>query len=146
MGSVNKFIGIGNVCKEIEVRYSKSGTAISNFSIACNENYKDRDGKKQEKTEFINIVAFGKLAEIIGEYVQKGQKIYIEGKFTTDTYEKNGEKRYASKIVANNMTMLGGSSGGKQENPSQGSHGSQGDDFEGHPDGCECPECLDIPF
>lgn len=106
--SVNKWIGIGNVTKDIELRYSAAGDAVCNFSIACNDKWKGKDGQTHESVEYINIVAWRKLAEIIGKHVTKGMPIYVEGKLTTRSYEdRDGNKRYVTEIVASDMQMLG---------------------------------------
>jgi len=105
--SLNQCNFIGNITRDIELRYASSGTAIANFSIACNDSYKNKDtGEQVDTTEFVNIVAFGKLAEIMGQYLSKGSKVYIEGKMKTDKYDKEGQTHYSTKIVANNMLML----------------------------------------
>lgn len=105
--SLNEWKGIGNITRDIDVRYTPSGSAIANFSIACNDSYKDKNsGEQVDATEFVNIVAFGKLAEIIGEYMKKGSKIYISGKLTTSKYEKEGQTHYSTKIKAEDMLML----------------------------------------
>lgn len=131
MASVNKCIFIGNLTRNPEVRYSKSGAAVCSFSIACNESWKGKDGNKQERVEYVNITAFGKLGEICGEYLGKGKQVYIEGKMQTDKYEKDGIERYSTKIIANNMTMLG--QAGQQEVGGQGERNdpvNEGDGFE----------------
>ena len=115
--SVNKFIGIGNLCADPEIRYSPSGTAVCNVSIACNETYKDKSGNKQESTEFVRLVAFGRTAEIFGEYTKKGQQIYIEGKLQTRAWEdKEGIKRYTTEVIVQNMQMLGRKDNSENEN------------------------------
>ena len=85
-----------------------NGTAVAGFSIACGESWKDKNtGEKVEKTEWINLTAFGKLAEIISEYVKKGSKLYVSGKFKTDKYQaQDGTDRYSTKVIVNNMQML----------------------------------------
>lgn len=109
MAGVNKVILVGNLGKDPEVRYTPSGMAITSFSVATSENWKDKDGNKQEKTEWHKIVAFGKLAEICGEYLAKGRQIYIEGRLQTRAWDdKSGVKRYTTEVVANVMQMLGG--------------------------------------
>jgi single-strand DNA-binding protein len=130
MAGVNKWHGIGNLTRDVEIRYTKSGQAVASFCIACNETYKDKDGNKQENVEFVNITAWGKLGEICGEFLKTGKQVYIEGKMKTDCYEKDGEKRYSTKIIASNMTMLGQAGSGSQS--SDGAQGSSGgpDDFE----------------
>jgi single-strand DNA-binding protein len=105
---LNKWMGIGRLGKNPEVRYTANGTACASLSIACGDDYKDKNtGQKVDKTEWVNICAFGRLAEIIGEYVKKGSKIYIEGKFTTRKWQdQNGQDRYTAEIVASEMQML----------------------------------------
>lgn len=106
--SVNKVILVGNLGKDPELRYTASGTAVANFSLATTERYKDRDGQTQEKTEWHNIVVWRQLAEICGKYLQKGKQVYIEGRIQTRAYDdKDGNKRYITEIVADQMRMLG---------------------------------------
>src|SRR3989337_536738 len=108
MAGVNKVILVGNLGADPELRYAPSGMAIANFRIATTETWKDKNGAKQDKTEWHRIVAFGKLAEICGEYLNKGKQIYVEGKIQTRQWEdKDGNKRYTTEIVANNLQMLG---------------------------------------
>lgn len=114
MASVNKAILVGNLGKTPEVRYTQSGDAICNFSIATNESYTDRNGVKQDKTEWHNVTTFGKTAEICAEYLRKGSLIYIEGKIQTRKWtDKQGVDRYTTEIVADRMQMLGGSPEGE---------------------------------
>lgn len=109
---------IGRLGKPPEVRYSSSGDAITNFSIAIGSQWKDKSGEKQESTEWINCVAFGKLGEIVGQYLVKGSHVYVSGRMKTEKYQgKDGQDRYSTKIIANEMKMLGSKS---QEAPSQG--------------------------
>jgi len=106
--SVNKVILVGNLGKDPELRYTASGTAVCNFSLATTERYKDRDGNNQEKTEWHNIVVWRQLAEICGKYLTKGKQIYIEGKLQTRKWEdRDGNTRYTTEIVADQMQMLG---------------------------------------
>lgn len=105
--AVNKFIGIGNLGKDVEMRYMPDGGAVANFSIGISDRYKDKTGAQKEVTEWVNISAFGRLAEICGEYLKKGQQVYIEGRLKTDKYTKDGVERYSTKIVADRMQMLG---------------------------------------
>lgn len=108
MAGVNKAILVGRLGKDPEIKYTPSGTAIANFTMATSENYKDKDGQKQERTEWHRIVAFGKLAEICGEYLAKGKQVYIEGRIQTRSWDdKDGNKKYMTEIVANTMQMLG---------------------------------------
>ena len=111
--SVNKAILIGHLGKDPEVRYMPSGEAVANVTLATSETWKDKSGVKQERTEWHNIVFFKRLAEIVGEYLKKGSLIYVEGRITTEKWtDKEGRDRYTTKIVANEMKMLGGKSGG----------------------------------
>ena len=107
MASVNKVILVGNLGKDPEVRYMPNGEAVANFSIATTENWKDKSGVKQEKTEWHNIVMYRKLAEIAGEYLKKGAPVYIEGKLQTRKWEKDGVTRYSTEIIGDQMQMLG---------------------------------------
>ena len=108
MASLNKVMLIGNLGKDPELKYTSAGVAVATFSMATSESWKDADGNKQEKTEWHNIVVWRKLAEIVGEYLKKGSKIYIEGKLQTRSYEKDGIKKYITEIVAHEMVMLDG--------------------------------------
>ena len=109
MAAVNKAIILGNVGKDPEMRQTQSGEPVANFSIATSEKYKDKTGNQVEKTEWHNIVAFGKLAGIISQYVNKGDQLYIEGKITTRKWQdKTGADRWSTEIIANQMQMLGG--------------------------------------
>jgi single-strand DNA-binding protein len=119
--SVNKVILVGNVGKDPEVRYSQSGTPVANFSLATNERFKDRNDEWQDRTEWHNIVAWQRLAEIVGEYVAKGSKVYIEGKLQTTSWEdrQSGERKYRTEIVARDLLLLGPreNSGGDHQRP-----------------------------
>jgi single-strand DNA-binding protein len=112
--SLNKVTLIGNLGKDPEVSYTASGVAVAKFSIATNERWKDQEGNFQERTEWHNIVAWRKLAEICGQYLKKGSKVYLEGKLQTRSWDdKNtGAKRYMTEIVADDMIMLDGRGGG----------------------------------
>ena len=108
MASVNKAILIGSLGKDPGVRYMPNGEAVANFSIATSESWKDKSGAKQERTEWHNIVAYRKLAEIIGEYLKKGAPVYIEGRIQTRKWQdKEGNDRYTTEIIADQMQMLG---------------------------------------
>ncbi len=106
--SINKVILVGNVGKDPEVRYSQSGTPVANFSLATNERFKDRNDEWQERTEWHSIVAWQRLAEIVGEYVAKGSKVYIEGKLQTTSWEdrQSGERKYRTQVVARDLVLL----------------------------------------
>lgn len=109
MASVNKAILIGNLGKDPEVRYMPSGDAITHINIATTETFKDREGVKQERTEWHRVVFFGALAKIAGEYLKKGRSVYIEGRIQTRKWQgQDGQDRYTTEIVANEMKMLGG--------------------------------------
>ncbi|HQR50072.1 MAG TPA: single-stranded DNA-binding protein [Methylophilaceae bacterium] len=113
MASVNKCIFIGNLGRDPEIRYMPSGDAIANFSIACTDSFKDKSGQKQERTEWVRIAMFGKLAEIAGQYLKKGSSVYIEGRLQTRKWQnKEGQDQYTTEIVADRMQMLGSRSGG----------------------------------
>lgn len=104
---VNKVILIGNLGADPEIRYTQSGTPVVNFRIATTERWKDQNGQQQEQTEWHNIVAWRRLAEICGEYLAKGSRVYIEGKLQTRKWQdQNGNDRYSTEIVANEMKML----------------------------------------
>lgn len=107
MASVNKVILMGNLGRDPEVRYMPNGEAVANFSIATTENWKDKSGVRQEKTEWHNIVMYRRLAEIAGEYLKKGRPVYIEGRLQTRKWEKDGIERYSTEIIADQMQMLG---------------------------------------
>ena len=117
--SLNKVMLIGNLGKDPELRYTSSGVAVATFPLATNESWKDQDGNTQERTEWHNIVAWRKLAEICGEWLKKGKKVYIEGRIQTRSYDdKNtGTKKYMTEIVADSMIMLD-SRGGAYDNGS----------------------------
>ncbi|HYD34140.1 MAG TPA: single-stranded DNA-binding protein [Methylophilaceae bacterium] len=120
MASVNKVILIGNLGRDPELRYAASGDAIASFSIATTDNWKDKDGQKQERTEWHRISVFGKLAEICGEYLKKGAPVYVEGKLQTRKWQdKEGNERQTTEVVADRMQMLGGrSAASENEQPS----------------------------
>lgn len=117
MASVNKVILIGNLGNDPEMRSMPSGNAVANVSIATTETWKDKTtGEKKEKTEWHRVVFFNRLAEIVGQYLRKGSQIYIEGNLRTNKWQdQNGQDRYTTEIVAREMTMLGGKSGGTSD-------------------------------
>ena len=115
MPSVNKVILLGNLGRDPELRFLPNGDAVCNFSIATTDSWKDKAGEKQEKTEWHNIVMYRKLAEIAGEYLKKGRPVYLEGRLQTRKWQtKDGQDRYTTEIVADNMQMLGGRDAGTQ--------------------------------
>lgn len=107
-GTVNKVILIGRLGKDPEVRSTPSGTTVAKFSLATDERFTDKNGEKQERTEWHNIVAWGRLAEICGQYLRKGKLVYIDGSIRTDSWDdkESGQKKYRTEIIANNMQML----------------------------------------
>ena len=121
MASVNKVILIGNLGRDPETRYTTGGDAIANLNIATTEQWKDKSGEKQEKTEWHRVVLFGRQAEIAGEYLKKGRSVYIEGRLQTRKYtDKDGVEKYSTEIVGDRMQLLGSREGG-------GGGGSGGD-------------------
>jgi len=120
MSGVNKVILIGNLGKDPEVRYLESGVAVANFPIATSETYKDRNtGERITQTEWHNVVLWRGLAEVAEKYLKKGNQIYIEGKLRTRSWEdQNGNTRYTTEVVGDNMTMLGGKNNAS-ETPAQ---------------------------
>jgi single-strand DNA-binding protein len=112
MASVNKVIVLGNLGRDPETRYSADGAAITNVSIATTRRYKDASGQQQEETEWHRVVFFGRLAEIAGEYLKKGRPVYVEGRLKTRKWtDKDGNEKYTTEIVAENMQLLGGREG-----------------------------------
>ena len=156
MRGVNKAIIMGAVGGDPDIRYMTNGNAAVNFSVATNESWKDKQGVQQEKTEWHRVVAFGKLAEIIGEYVKKGSKVYIEGKIQTRQWDdKTGTTRYTTEVVASECQFLdskgssgaaggGGGSGGRPHQPDAG--GSAGGDSPQFYSGGQGDFEDDIPF
>lgn len=114
---LNRFTGIGRLGKDPETRYAPSGGAVCSFSIACGSKWKDKDsGEQKEKTEWVNVTAFGKLGEICGQYLAKGSQIYVEGRLQTDKWQdKEGKDRYTTKVIAERMQMLGSKGETKRE-------------------------------
>jgi len=108
--SVNKVILIGNLGKDPEVKYTPSGTPVAKLTVATNERYKDKDGQWQDRTEWHNVVLWQRLAEIAGEYLKKGGKVYVEGRLQTRSWEdkQTNQKKYMTEVVANDLVLLGG--------------------------------------
>jgi single-strand DNA-binding protein len=142
--SVNKVILVGNVGTASAVKYSASGTPIAEFSLATNERFKDRSGEWQERVEWHTIVAWQRLAEIVGEFVVTGAKVYIEGKLQTSSWEdrETGQTRYRTEIVARDLVLLG--SRGNGTGDAQERHPDPAARHETPTDNAEDPE--DIPF
>jgi single-strand DNA-binding protein len=109
MGSVNKVLIIGNAGKDPETKYTESGTAVCTLTLATKHSWKEKDGQRQEKTEWHRVVFWGKLAEIVDKYVKKGSQVYVEGRIETRKWtDKNGNDKYTTEIVADQMQMLSG--------------------------------------
>ena len=123
---LNKVMLIGNLGNDPETRYTQGGAAVTSIGIATSETWKDKQtGEKQERTEWHNVTFFGRLAEVAGEYLRKGSKVYVEGRLRTNSWEKDGQKHYKTEIIASEMQMLdskgqgGGAPGGQQKPPPQ---------------------------
>ena len=136
MSGVNKVIILGNVGRDPEVRVTSDGGSVTNISVACTEKYKDKQGEQKEITEWINVVFFGKLAEIAGKYINKGSQVYVEGKLKTDKYtdKTTGVEKYSTKVIASNMQLLGGKAsadgaGGSSKNAGAGTSGFTDDEI-----------------
>lgn len=113
---INKAILVGNLGQDPELRYTGSGTAVCNMRLATNDSYKDSDGQWVEKTEWHSIVAWGRLAEICGEYLKKGSQVYFEGQLQTRSYEdREGVTKYVTEVKAREMMILGGRGGGSSD-------------------------------
>lgn len=126
---VNKATLIGNLGKDPDVRYTASGAAVANISLATAESWRDKEsGEQQERTEWHRIVFFGRLAEIVGEYLRKGSQVYIEGRIQTRKWQdREGNDRYTTEIVATEMHMLGSRGGGGGANHGAAQRNEQGD-------------------
>jgi single-strand DNA-binding protein len=131
--SVNKVILVGNLGKDPEVKYTPSGMAVAKFSLATNDRFKDKEGNWQDRTEWHNLVAFQRTAEIVGEYLKKGRTVYVEGKLQTSSWDdkETGAKKYKTEIVVNELVLLGGgqrgdSGGGGEHDQTSGGGRSKG--------------------
>jgi single-strand DNA-binding protein len=122
--SLNKVTLIGHVGKDPELKYTGSGLAVASFTLATNDRRKDKSGEWTEHTEWHNITVWDKLAEICNQYAKKGKQIYLEGRLQTDTYEKEGQKHYSTKIIASDVILLGGGDGQRQGGGGYQSSGS----------------------
>ena len=131
---VNRVTIIGNLGADPETRYSKGGQAVTKIRVATSESWKDKQtGDKVEKTEWHSITFFGRLAEVAGEYLRKGSKVYIEGSLSTSSWEKDGQKHYKTEIVAREMQMLDGRQEGgepRQQQPQKPQQQALPDDFD----------------
>lgn len=124
---VNRCIFIGNLVADPDVRYTQDGTSVVNFTIACNEEWKDKDGQKKESVEFIRCVAWGKLGQICREYLVKGKLVYVAGKWTTRKWESEGKTNYMTECKLSEMQMLGSGGGGQRGSDAGGGDIPEGD-------------------
>ena len=154
MKSVNKVILIGNLGKDPEVKYTPQGTPVAKITLATNERFKGKDGQWQDRTEWHNVVLWQRLAEIAGEYLKKGGKVYIEGRLQTRSWDdkQTGQKKYMTEVVANDLVLLGGKGEGGGDYGSRGAT-SSGNNFdqrtpepEHAPAGASPITDEDIPF
>lgn len=123
MASVNKVILVGNLGRDPETRYTTSGDAVTNIRLATTDTWKDKSGEKQERTEWHNIVFYGRQAEIAGEYLKKGRQIYVEGRLQTRKWQdKEGQDRYTTEIIADRMQMLGARDSSAGQVPAEPAH------------------------
>ena len=127
MASVNKVILVGNLGRDPEIRYLPSGEPVANITIATSSKYKGKTGEMVEETEWHRVTFFGKLAEIVGQYLKKGRSVYVEGRIKTRKYtDKDGVEKYATDIIANEMQMLGSREGMGEPSGDDGGYGSGG--------------------
>ena len=137
MLGVNKVILVGNLGADPEVRYSSTGTAVTNFRLATSENWTNKEGGKETRTDWHRVVAFGKLGEICAEYMRKGKQVYVEGKIRTRSWDdKEGKKRWITEVVASNVVLLG--------QAADSGRGTGGEAAENLPE--PAPHEDDIPF
>jgi single-strand DNA-binding protein len=140
----NRVVLVGNVGKDPELRYTASGVPVATFSLATSEMWKDKDGQQRERTDWHSIVAWSKLAEIIQEIVKKGSRLLVEGKIQTRSYEKNGEKRSVTEIVADNILLLDGRK--NDDMMHSATTNGFGRDIAGASDFSDAPTDEDLPF
>jgi len=134
MRGINKAIIVGTLGQDPEVRQTSGGNSVANLSVATNETWKDKQtGEKKESTEWHRIVLWGRVAEIAGQYLSKGSKVYLEGRLQTRKYEKDGVTHYSTEIVANELQMLGDAGGSRGEAPQQRSAPQQSAPQQPHP-------------
>lgn len=146
---LNKAVIIGNLTRDPEQRALPSGVAVTSFSVATNRVYKDKDGNRQEQTEYHNIVVFGRQAETAGQYLKKGQSVLVEGRMQTRSWEQDGVKKYRTEIIADSVQFgpkAGASTGDEQSSPNEDSQDNNSDDGNKieYPDDEINPD--DIPF
>ncbi len=140
MASLNKVMIIGNLGRDPEMRFTANGQAVANFSVACNRRYTTREGEQRDETEWVRVVCWARLAEIAGQYLQRGSQIYVEGRLQTRSWEdQQGQTRYMTEVVANNFQFLGSRGGG-------GGDSGGGDSQDGPSDFGGGPDAGDLPF
>src|SRR4051794_35925485 len=136
-GGINKVILIGNLGADPEVRFTQGGQAVANFTIATSESWNDKNGQKQERTEWHRIVVWGKLGELCGEYLAKGRQCFVEGRLQTREWtDKENRKNYTTEVVANNVVFLGSRDGAGKAAPGR-SNGRGAEDFGPPPPGMD---------
>ena len=149
MAALNKVLLIGNLGKDPELKYTQGGTAVCTFSLATTESYKDKDGNRQDKTEWHNIVVWRRNAEVAAEYLKKGKQIYIEGKLQTRSWEQDGQKKYMTEIVVDRFLMLGtkgDSGGGSRQNYDRNEAPGAGENQAKNPPADNFEDDKDLPF
>lgn len=143
---INKTIHVGNLGADPELRYTGSGVAVCNMRLAINESYKDKDGNLIDKTEWVNIVAWSRLAEICGEYLKKGSQVYFEGSLQTRSYDdKDGNTKWVTEIKAKEMMMLSGGNAGVKHKEEDDSSDTRPDQRQYTPANNNEPD-DDLPF
>ncbi|MSU73977.1 single-stranded DNA-binding protein [Candidatus Kaiserbacteria bacterium] len=148
---INKAMLFGNLTRDPELRALPSGMNVVNFSIATNRVYKDRDGKKQEQTDFHNVVVFGRQADVVNQYLKKGSSVFVEGRMQTRSWEKDGEKKYRTEVVADRVQFGPKGSGSARSTGGGGEDQTPPDDVSsGGASGIDYPKDDinpdDIPF
>ena len=117
MGSLNRCQFIGNLGSDPELKHTPSGKAVANFSLACNESFKDASGTKQERVEWVRCTAWDKTAELAAKFLSKGRQVYVEGRMQTRKYEKDGVEKFSTEIVVSNVVFLGKADGAAERTP-----------------------------
>lgn len=148
MASLNKVMIIGNLGRDPEMRFTANGQQLATFSVACNRRYTTREGEQRDETEWVRVVCWARLAEIAGQYLQRGSPVYVEGRLQTRSWEdQQGQTRYMTEVVANNMQMLGSRGGGGGDfGGGTGGGGGGGNWDDGPGDFGGGPDAGDLPF
>ena len=147
MLGVNKVILIGNSGKDPELRRTPGGSSVASFPLATTERFNDRNGERQERTEWHNIVVWGRQAEIVNQYVRKGRPVYVEGRLTTRSWDdRDGNKKYRTEVVANTVQFLGSGGGQGEERPQPSSQPDFAGVAENAPNMDQAPVEDDLPF